>query len=247
MRQFSGIYQQGFEVEVFRPCDSPYAWWVVRGDELNARQRPGVLPTGVIGRKWPRPALATTDNVIFPPTHRLQISSKMSLRLLVVSVGFLLGFTPPMVAQGRSDVRPLQERVPFIPEGQSVRITSGLLPFRTEATFEGFRADTLLAIRRSGETLAVPLSRIEQLEIHRKDRVRGALVGAPFGALLVTVALANFAPLGLDCGTCGVGADYALSALLGVPIGGGLGAAAGALIGISRWDSVPGIPIPREP
>ncbi len=39
MRQFSGIYQQGFEVEIFRPCGSPYAWWVVRGDELNARYR----------------------------------------------------------------------------------------------------------------------------------------------------------------------------------------------------------------
>ncbi len=37
--EFRGYYQAGFEVEAFEPCGSPEKWWVVRGDELNARYR----------------------------------------------------------------------------------------------------------------------------------------------------------------------------------------------------------------
>lgn len=163
----------------------------------------------------------------------MHISLAVPVRAFALLAGLVFGSTAQSVAQ---------ERLPSLPQGEPVRITSDLLPSRTVVIFEGFQADTLLAVRRSGGLVRLPLSRIEQLETARKDRLTGVLVGAPVGGLALTTALAIFAHLQGGWMCCGdIGDDFAFSAIFGVPIGGVVGAITGGVVGIRRWDPVPRI------
>ncbi len=162
----------------------------------------------------------------------MHISSAVPVRAFAL-VALLFGSTAHSVAQ---------ERLPSLPQGEPVRITSALLPSRTVTIFEGFRADTLLAVRPSGEPVSLPLSRIDQLETARKDRLAGALVGAGVGAMALTLGLAIYGRSQggfLDCSGCPFTDDLAFAAIFGVPIGGVLGAVTGGVIGIKRWNPVP--------
>jgi hypothetical protein len=166
----------------------------------------------------------------------MQVASAVPVRAIVLLVSLVFGSTARSVAQ---------ERLPSLSEGEWVRITSDLLPSRTVAFFLGFRGDTLLAVRRSEELVSLPLSRIERLETARRDRWRGALIGAPVGALVLTTGLAIwFHSQGgvLDCNGCPFTDDLAFGAAWGVPIGGLVGALTGGLIGVERWDPVPRLP-----
>ncbi|CAN5208734.1 hypothetical protein BH24GEM2_BH24GEM2_10080 [soil metagenome] len=163
----------------------------------------------------------------------MHISSAVPVRVFALLVVFLFGSTAHSAAQ---------ERLPSLQQGEPVRITSDLLPSRTVIIFQGFRADTLLAIRRSGEPVSLPLSRIDQLETARKDRLTGALVGAGVAAMALTLPLAIYGHSQggwLDCSGCPFIDDLGVAAMFGVPIGGVLGAITGSVIGIKRWDPVP--------
>jgi hypothetical protein len=162
----------------------------------------------------------------------MHISSALLVRAFAL-VALLFGSTAHSVAQ---------ERLPSLQQGEPVRITSALLPSRTVTIFEGFRADTLLAFRPSGKPVSLPLSRIDQLETARKDRLAGALVGAGVGAMALTLGLAIYGRSQggfLDCSGCPFTDDLAFAAIFGVPIGGVLGAVTGGVIGIKRWNPVP--------
>lgn len=37
--EIAGIYESGFEVDAFRPCNEDEAWWVAEGEELRRRYR----------------------------------------------------------------------------------------------------------------------------------------------------------------------------------------------------------------
>lgn len=163
----------------------------------------------------------------------MHISLAAPVRAFALLAGLVFGSTAQAIAQ---------ERLPSLPQGEPVRVTSDLLPSRTVVIFEGFRADTLLAVGPSGRLVRLPLSRIEQLETARKDRLTGVLVGAPVGALALTTALAIFANSQGGWMCCGdFGDDFAFSAIFGVPIGGVVGAITGGVVGIKRWDPVPRI------
>ncbi len=169
----------------------------------------------------------------------VHVYSAAPVRSFVVPVGLLLGFAAQSAAQ---------EGLPSIPLGQSIRITSDLLPRRTIARFSGFRADTLLAMQKFGGPVSLPLSRIHHMETARQDRIAGALIGAPIGALVLTTGLAIFAHMQggwLDCSGCPFRDDFTFGAIFGVPIGGIAGAITGGAIGRKRWDPVPGIPLQR--
>ncbi len=167
------------------------------------------------------------------PENRMHVSPAVPVRVFALLVVLLFGSTAHPVAQ---------ERIASLPQGKQVRITSDLLPSRTVIIFQGFRADTLLAIRRSGEPVSLPLSRIDQLEIARKDRLTGAIVGAGVGAMALTLSLAIYGHSQggwLDCSGCPFIDDLGFAAIFGVPIGGVLGAITGGVVGIKRWDPLP--------
>jgi hypothetical protein len=163
----------------------------------------------------------------------MSIFSAVPVRAFVLLVGLLFGSAANSVAQ---------ERPPTLRQGESVRITSDLLPSRTVAVFDGFRGDTLLAVHASGRQVSLPLSRIIQLETVRKDRWTGALVGAAVGAVALTVPFAIWGHSQggfLDCSGCPFTDDLVFAAIFGVPIGGVIGAITGSVVGVKRWDAVP--------
>lgn len=75
----------------------------------------------------------------------------MRIGAFALLVGLLSGSMTHLIAQ---------ERLLSLRQGERMRITSDLLWSRTVVIFEGFRADTLLAVRRSGGAVSLPLSRI---------------------------------------------------------------------------------------
>ena len=167
------------------------------------------------------------------PERHMYLSSAAPVHAFALLVCLLFGSTTQSAAQ---------ERLPSLPQGEPVRVTSDLLPGRSVVIFEGFRSDTLLRVRQSGGPVSLPLSRIEQLETARKDHLTGVLIGAPTGALALTTALAIFANAQGGWMCCGdFGDDFAFSAIFGVPIGGIVGAITGGVVGIRRWDPVPSV------
>lgn len=135
-----------------------------------------------------------------------------------------------------------QVEPPRLEAGQMLRITWELLPVRTVARFQQFRADTLVATRRADGPLAIPLSRIERLEAGRQDHGLGARAGGLVGAVALTLAIAvSTHNRGLlDCHGCPFTENLKVSAIIGVPAGGLLGALLGGAIGATRWEPVPG-------
>jgi hypothetical protein len=160
----------------------------------------------------------------------------MGRRVRLVVGGALLwvaaGAATPLAAQTAPVIRP----------GDTIRLTSPLLPERTVVEVVALRGDTLLAMGPDNQRLVLPLTGFERLEVPRKDRITGAVLGAPVGALAVTTVLAVWAHSQggwLDCARCPFRDDFFFSAIFGVPIGGIGGALTGAAVGVRRWDPVP--------
>ena len=157
------------------------------------------------------------------------------VRLAIVAAGALL--VPERVAAQA----PLGATV-----GDTVRVIAPALGPGIRGELAAVRGDTLY-VRRYGATLAVPMSRVERVDVRRRrsvsDRlVRGVAYGAALG-LAAGFALGTAAQSGnSDCAD-----DCNQAATLGAASGLGMGIVLGGIIALTspmgRWEHV--YPSPR--
>lgn len=129
--------------------------------------------------------------------------------------------------------------------GDRIRIVSSQTGDRPAvAVFGGTRADSLFAIRTPGGPFTLALSDVEQLEVSRINRARGALYGAGIGSIVGTLAwMPVWCREGSDTGDISARDCLGMSAIYyGVPSGALVGAVIGGLIGVKTWRpaSLPG-------
>jgi hypothetical protein len=128
--------------------------------------------------------------------------------------------------------------------GDRIRIVSSQAGDRPAvAVFGGTRADSLFAIRTPGGPFTLALSDVEQLEVSRINRGRGALYGAAIGSIAGTLAwMPVWCREGSDTGEITARDCLGMSLIYGVPSGALVGAVIGGLIGVKTWRpaSLPG-------
>jgi hypothetical protein len=134
--------------------------------------------------------------------------------------------------------------------GQRVRVWASNPPMRQRrATITSISADSLvLQEDEIPARLAIPIQSLEALEINRGEggsKLESAILGATIGGLVGAVAGGGIAYATLDRPICRSGASdvCGLGTLLGVFLGGGLGAVIGTVHGVrsasEHWEAVP--------
>ena len=160
----------------------------------------------------------------------------MRYRALITALALLAAVSGALPAQAPDTSR--------LAEGARVRVEApALFAGRRVGSVAAMRGDTLL-LRVRDRAVAVPLARVERIEVRRGDRRRGAgaLRGMGIGLLsgiAVGLAYARIDETSEPCGDgpCGIG--YFIYPILGGGAGLALGGVLGAAAGWQRWERVP--------
>ena len=132
------------------------------------------------------------------------------------------------------------------PLGTEVRaiLRSGVGTERSRgALVQGGEGGLVLEADQGRRVHRIPPQIVLGLEVSRgTDRtrggVRGLLIGAGTGALLLGAIGALAASSSGECQVCGPGPGFALGAYYGAPLGAAAGTMVGLLIGSERWERV---------
>ena len=131
-----------------------------------------------------------------------------------------------------------------VKQGDRIRVTSrqtGEKP--VVALFRGMAGDSLFVFRNPGGPFALALSDVEQLDVSRISRTRGALYGAGIGIVPGTLLwMPVWCQEGHNTGEISTGECLIRSLTFGIPTGVLLGAVLGGLMGSETWRpiSLPG-------
>lgn len=127
-----------------------------------------------------------------------------------------------------------------VSEGELVRVTADVFAAPTVGKLYAASVDSLWLDTAVGPLVVLPMTRVQKIEVARKDRLKGALIGAPVGALALTMGLAVFGNSMGGWMCCGdFMDDLGFSAIFGAPIGLMAGGIAGAVIGAHDWTEIP--------